>query len=69
MFENIPESLLNRMRELEALDAHDRSDGTARSRRLRQIPPETGKLIAFLDARVDALILPVGKGELVCRKK
>jgi caffeoyl-CoA O-methyltransferase len=48
MFDNIPQCILNRMKELEQIDARDRTDGTARSRRLRQIPPETGKFIALL---------------------
>lgn len=50
MFEDIPESILHRMQELETLDAQDRSDGTDRAERLRQIPPETGKLLALLAA-------------------
>ena len=35
------------MAELEAIDARDREDGTARMERLRQIPPVTGKFIAL----------------------
>jgi len=54
MFEDIPQSILHRMHELEALDAQDRSDGTARPERLRQIPPETGKLLALLAAMAPA---------------
>jgi len=50
MFHNIPEPILKRMRELEAQDAIDRKDGTPRSRRLRQIPPVTGKFLALLCA-------------------
>jgi predicted O-methyltransferase YrrM len=38
------------MRNLEALDARDRTDGTPRLRRLRQIPPETGRFLAILAA-------------------
>ena len=38
------------MTELERIDARDRSDGTSRLERLRQIPPETGKFIALLAA-------------------
>jgi predicted O-methyltransferase YrrM len=38
------------MRHLEAIDARDREDGTPRQKRLRQIPPETGKFIALLAA-------------------
>jgi len=40
------------MRFLEAIDRRDRIDGTPRSQRLRQIPPETGKFIALLAASV-----------------
>jgi predicted O-methyltransferase YrrM len=38
------------MHKLEAVDARDRADGTPRPQRLRQIPPETGKLLALLAA-------------------
>ncbi|HEY5120452.1 MAG TPA: class I SAM-dependent methyltransferase [Acidimicrobiales bacterium] len=38
------------MRELEARDARDRSDGTPRLDRLRQVPPETGQFLALLAA-------------------
>jgi predicted O-methyltransferase YrrM len=38
------------MRILEAMDAADRADGTAREQRLRQIPPATGKFLAILAA-------------------
>ena len=50
MFHNIPDSILKRMRELEAQDALDREDGTPRLQRLRQIPPVTGKFLALLCA-------------------
>jgi caffeoyl-CoA O-methyltransferase len=50
LFHEIPESILKRMGHLEKIDAADRSDGTPRSGRLRQIPPETGKFIALLAA-------------------
>lgn len=48
MFHTIPQSIMSRMQELEALDQRDRSDGTNRLERLRQIPPETGKFIALM---------------------
>jgi predicted O-methyltransferase YrrM len=48
MFDDIPERVSDRMRELELIDARDRVDGTTRSQRLRQIPPETGRFIALL---------------------
>ena len=50
MFRDIPQRILERMHELEALDRQDRSDGTDRLERLRQIPPETGRFIALLAA-------------------
>jgi caffeoyl-CoA O-methyltransferase len=50
MFHDIPQPILDRMRYLEANDARDRTDGTPRPRRLRQIPPETGKFLALLAA-------------------
>ena len=54
MFDDIPQGILNRMKELEQIDARDRADGTARLERLRQIPPETGKFIALLAATAPA---------------
>jgi len=50
MFHDIPQPILARMRQLEQIDSRDRSDGTPRMERLRQIPPEVGKFIAFLAA-------------------
>ena len=50
MFQDIPSSILERMRYLEEIDTRDRSDGTTRLQRLRQIPAETGKFIALLAA-------------------
>jgi caffeoyl-CoA O-methyltransferase len=50
MFNNIPDRILSRMKYLEEIDSHDRSDGTTRMKRLRQIPPEVGKFIALLAA-------------------
>jgi len=50
MFTDIPQAILERMRYLVQADAQDRIDGTARLKRLRQIPPETGKFIALLAA-------------------
>ncbi len=50
MFHNVSPAILERMAFLEQRDAQDRTDGTPRSRRLRQIPPETGKFIALLAA-------------------
>jgi len=50
MFHSIRPSILERMQTLEQIDVIDREDGTPRSRRLRQIPPETGKFLALLAA-------------------
>ena len=50
MFHNIDSAILERMQFLEEIDARDRTDGTPRLQRLRQIPPETGKFLALLAA-------------------
>ncbi|MCP4646067.1 MAG: O-methyltransferase [bacterium] len=50
MFHDIPEAILGRMHELETWDFRDRQDGTPRMKRLRQIPPETGRFLAILAA-------------------
>jgi len=50
MFHDIPQPILERMKYLEEIDRKDRMNGTPRLRRLRQIPPETGKFIALLAA-------------------
>jgi caffeoyl-CoA O-methyltransferase len=50
VFNDIPPSIAARMAELEAVDARDRVDGTARRERLRQIPPQTGRFVALLVA-------------------
>ena len=50
MFHNIPKEIKQRMRYLKSLDEKDRQNGTPPLKRLRQIPPETGKFIALLAA-------------------
>ena len=50
MFHEIPQAILARMKELEEVDARDRQDGTPHLKRMRQIPPETGRVLAFLAA-------------------
>jgi predicted O-methyltransferase YrrM len=50
MFRDIPTVVLQRMHELEKMDATDRVDGTEFSRRLRQIPSSTGRLLALTAA-------------------
>ncbi|HWH71024.1 MAG TPA: class I SAM-dependent methyltransferase [Candidatus Sulfotelmatobacter sp.] len=54
MFHDIPQTMLARMRELEQIDARDRTDGTPRLQRLRQIPPEVGRFLALLAATAPA---------------
>jgi caffeoyl-CoA O-methyltransferase len=54
MFEQISPAMLARMKELESIDLRDRTDGTLHSKRLRQISPEVGKLIALLAASAPA---------------
>ncbi len=50
MFHTIPQPVLERMVYLEAIDARDRQDGTPNARRVRQVPPETGRFLAILAA-------------------
>ncbi len=50
MFHDIPQAMLARMRELEQIDVRDRTDGTPRMRRLRQIPSEVGRFLAIVAA-------------------
>ena len=61
MFHNIPPAVLERMTYLEAIDARDRRDDTVRMQRLRQVPPETGRLLAILLACAPAdTVLKIG---------
>nr|WP_295927652.1 class I SAM-dependent methyltransferase [uncultured Dyadobacter sp.] len=48
MFSEISKELADRMHLLEKIDEQDRTDGTARAQRLRQITPETGKFLSLL---------------------
>ena len=50
MFESLTHASLARMKHLEAIDLRDRTDGTPHSRRLRQITPAVGRLLAILAA-------------------
>ena len=54
MFHAIRPEMLERMKQLEAIDRRDRTDGTPRMQRLRQVPPETGKFIALVLAGAPA---------------
>jgi caffeoyl-CoA O-methyltransferase len=78
MFHNIPQEILDRMQQLEKMDAEDRQDGTPRFERLRQITPETGKFIALLASLApDGEYLEIGTSagysalwlSLACRHK
>jgi caffeoyl-CoA O-methyltransferase len=61
MFHNIPQTILDRMAELESADANDRLDGTPRLQRLRQIPPETGRFLALMAASApEGTMLEIG---------
>ena len=61
MFHDIPRAVRAQMRRLEAVDERDRIDGTPRMKRLRQIPPETGKFLALLAANApDGSIVEIG---------
>ena len=50
MFHNISHDILDRMRFLEQLDAEHREKGLPSMQRLRQIPPDTGRFLALLEA-------------------
>ncbi len=61
MFHTIRPTMLARMNYLEEIDSRDRTDGTSRMQRLRQIPPETGKFLALLAANApEGEIVEVG---------
>jgi predicted O-methyltransferase YrrM len=75
---NIPKPVQDRMQFLEERDAKDRKNGTAHIKRLRQIPPETGMLLALLAASApDGQVLEIGTSggystlwlALACRKR
>lgn len=50
MFHSIPQAVQAEMLRLEEIDTRDRQDGTPRMKRLRQIPPETGRFVSLLAA-------------------
>jgi len=50
MFHDIPQNIVDRMHTLEERDRWDREAGVERMKRLRQIPPETGRFIALMAA-------------------
>lgn len=50
MFQDLPGPIAARMRELEEMDAVDRTDDTPAFDRLRQITPDTGRFLALMAA-------------------
>jgi predicted O-methyltransferase YrrM len=61
MFNDIPQAIRVQMRRLETIDTRDRTDGTTRMARLRQIPSDTGRFIALLAASAPlGLIVEIG---------
>jgi predicted O-methyltransferase YrrM len=61
MFHAIRKPVLERMHCLEELDAADRVNDTPKWKRLRQIPPETGRFLALLAAGApEGAILEIG---------
>ena len=61
MFHSIPHAIYDRMRYLEQIDSTDRRDGTTHVKRLRQVPPETGRLLTLLSSMApDGLRIEIG---------
>ncbi|PYF75004.1 O-methyltransferase [Pedobacter nutrimenti] len=61
MFTEIPAVLSERMAYLEKLDQKDRSDGTPRNKRLRQITRDTGKFLSLLTINIpEGEIIEIG---------
>ena len=61
MFNDIPQAIRIQIQRLEEIDTRDRTDGTTRMARLRQIPPDTGRFIALLAASAPpGLIVEIG---------
>jgi len=54
MFHTMRPEIADRMHTLELRDTQDRSDGTPRMQRLRQIPPEIGQFLAITAASAPA---------------
>jgi predicted O-methyltransferase YrrM len=78
MFHNLPQPLKDRMAQLETMDAFDRQNDTPVMERLRQVPPQTGKLLALLAACApDGQFLEIGTSagysglwiSLACRQR
>jgi predicted O-methyltransferase YrrM len=61
MFNDLTDSVLEVMRELELRDERDRGDGTPHLERLRQITPDTGRFIALWAAAApDGALIEIG---------
>jgi len=61
MFHTISNKIKSQMSRLERIDSEDRQDGTPRLKRLRQIPPETGRFIALMAANIpEGQIIEIG---------
>ncbi|MHB8244454.1 MAG: O-methyltransferase [Acidimicrobiales bacterium] len=61
MFHDIQTDMLECMHELERRDEADRTDGTARLDRLRQIPEDTGRFLALWAASVpEGALIEIG---------
>ncbi len=61
MFHTIPQPILERMKSLEEMNQRDRQDGTPTKKRLRQIPPQTGRFIALMASTApDGRIIEIG---------
>lgn len=78
MFHSIPNEVKERMDFLSKIDLEDRTNGTARLSRLRQIPRETGKFISLLFSTVpEGTAIEIGTSggystlwlSLVCREQ
>ncbi len=54
MFHTIRPEIMARMQELEAQDARERAAGLPASQRLRQVAPQTGRLLALMAAAAPA---------------
>lgn len=61
IFDEFSKPVLERMAYLEERDARERKDGTPPLKRLRQVPPQTGMLLALLAASAPpGLVVEVG---------
>ncbi len=54
MFHDLPAPMVRRMQALEQRDAEDRAHGTPRTRRLRQVTPDTARFLSLMAASAPA---------------